>query len=1221
MKRAARFFAATYVVAFMLLTSACARHSALEGAQAKSPASPPARLEAAYGRLPVHFEANRGQLPDEIGFAARTSTGRIDLAPGGFLLSLAAAPVRLSFAGATSAVSPQPLEALPGRVNYYRGSDPKGWYADIPTFARVRYAQVYPGIDVVIYGNQQALEYDFVVAPGADPGKIRVRVEGADSVEPTASGDLTIRRGDRTIVQHAPVAYQLRGDRREAVHARYIVRGGRDVLFEVGAYDRTRPLVIDPVITYAARIGFGEAVAIAVDNAGYAYFTGTNTGAFGNEYPMVNAAFPQRTTGLDEIFVTKLSPDGSSLIYSTYFGGGMRDYVHGIATDGAGNAYITGKTGIGVPTTPGAFQPTVEFKGEDASETFVAKFGPTGALLYSTYLQGRTVDNMADQIRGNVCYQGAGNGIAADSAGNAYVVGFTSTTDFPTTPGAYIPTKPTVGNRCLDYAGGYLTKLSADGSSLVYSTYLDGNGAGLSIIVDGAGNAYVGGISANPSAPPGTVTADLSGGATFSPPPGRGVPGGPASAYLTKFNASGLPTQTTLIGFRPDSISVGPDASIYAAGNSSAGRMNAGGTAWIWLNSLASQVYGIAAAADASAWVVYGRIAQYAADGALVSDTAITGATVRSVDVDSAGNAYVVGNADSTFTTTPGAYSAPPTVGGGCPSGTTCASPDVVVVKLSPGTGGGGGGDTTKPTVAITKPSNGAWTGASINVAATATDNAGLKEIKLWGNGTVFGTIPCSGTTCSGNVWWTTGPLPPAAYEVNAVATDTAGNQTVSATVTIYKDARTPLKPSGATVTGGGGGTTPPQLTAAITSPANGVSVSGDVTVTFGSGNASGTPVYTLKVDNANVIFSGSTSASSVSTPWSTTGYSNGTHTLNLTVTDGAGRTATSAATVMVSNPPPGGGGGDTTKPTVAITKPSSGVWTGASIGLTASATDNVALKEMKLWANGAVFATIPCSGATCSGSVTWTTGPLPPAAYEVNAVATDTAGNQTMSATVTIYKDAKTPLKPSGATATGGGGTPAPLTASITSPANGATVSGNVTVNMTAGGASGTPVFTLKVDNTNVLLSGSTGGSSASTPWSTTGYANGTHTLNLTVTDGAGRTEMSTVTVTVSNPSPGGGGTDATPPSVAITTPSNGAWTGASIGVTASATDNVQVATLTYYGNGTQFAKVTCGTASCTSKQWWTTGALPSGKHTITVVATDAQGNQTTSAPVVINK
>jgi Big-like domain-containing protein len=221
----------------------------------------------------------------------------------------------------------------------------------------------------------------------------------------------------------------------------------------------------------------------------------------------------------------------------------------------------------------------------------------------------------------------------------------------------------------------------------------------------------------------------------------------------------------------------------------------------------------------------------------------------------------------------------------------------------------GGAADTTPPTVSITAPSNGAWTGNSIEVAATASDNVGLTSIKLWGNGSVFGTINCSGTTCSGSVGWLTGPLPPAAYQVHAVATDTAGNRTISSPIVINKDATSPIVPSGAQT-----------------------------------------------------------------------------------------------------------GAADTTPPTVSITSPPNGAWTGNSIEVAATASDNVGLTTIKLWGNGGVFGTISCSGTACSGTVGWLTGPLAPAAYQMQAVATDTAGNRTISAPVTINKDATSPLVPSGA-------------------------------------------------------------------------------------------------------------------------------------------------------------------------------------------------------------
>lgn len=796
-------------LAFM--TAACASPRPLTAQVVGRPSS--GQLAEAYGRLPLHFEENRGQADPSTRFIARAGGGRVLVDANALQLAVDGHVVRLSFAGRLAEPELQALDPLPGRVNYYIGSDARRWRTDIPTFARLRYAEVYPGIDVVVYGNQRQVEYDFVVAPGGDPRAIRVRVDGADAVTLDATGDVAIRRGHRTIVQRAPVVYQEIEGRRQLVTGRYRLAGAYEIGFEIGSYDPSRPLVIDPVVVYSARIGVGTASGIAVDSAGYAYFAGENTGAFDNEYPLVNAAFPRRATGLEEIFVTKLSPDGATLIYSTYIGSTFRDFVNGIATDGAGNAYITGRTHAGYPTTAGAFQPTTVGGSEDGSVSFVTKFGPTGALVYSTFLDGTTFDNPADPIRGGVCYEGEGTSIAADAAGHAYVVGWTSTNNFPTTPDAFIPTKPTTGTRCNTYRAGYLTKLSPDGTSLVYSTYLDGNGAGLSVAIDGAGNAYVGGSAFTPSAPPGTLTATLA------------ASGARTGSYVAKFDPAGLPTQTTVIGARPQSISVGADGSTYIAGGESldfttvnpiqtaptgggfAARLNSAGTAWIWSTYLSGSMTSIAAAPDASAWVVgitnddafptqdplrsktnpiEAVVLRISATGSLLFSSPLGDGAAFGVDVDDAGDAYITGRAGADFIpTTPGAYSAPPSGGF-----------DVFVLRLHSASPAD-----APPTVTITRPSSGTWTGNSIVVGASAIDDVGLVEIQLWGNGAVFATIPCSGTTCSGTFLWITGPLPAAAYEVNAVAMDTAGNETISAKITIVKDATSPVKPSGAAAT------------------------------------------------------------------------------------------------------------------------------------------------------------------------------------------------------------------------------------------------------------------------------------------------------------------------------------------------------------------------------------------------------------------------------------
>jgi hypothetical protein len=1294
-------------------------------------ASSTAQLQRAYGRLPLHFEENRGQMDAQVRFVGRAPGGTVYLTDKDIVLALAGGTLRLEWLGAQT---PQAAaeDVMAGTVNYLVGADPARWRTDIPTFARVRYDGVYPGVNAVFYGNERRLEYDLVVEPGADPSRIAFQVQGADRIDLDGDGNLVMRMGEGTVVQHAPVVYQDGPRGREPVEARYVVRGRNRVSFRIGTYDRNRPLVIDPVVSYATFVGSPsslEGIAITVDMAGNAYVTGQT----GPGFPTTSTISP---TG--EIFVTKLNPAGSAMVYSTIIGGSTSlDEVTAIAVDSAGSAYITGRTLSTDFPVVNAFQP-IKAEPLGSYDGFITKLNAAGnGLVYSTYIGGAA--NHGDQ---------RGWAIAVDSVGHAYVGGTTASPNFPTTPGAFQTTKP-AGSPTTGDDSGWVAKVHPSGTSLVYSTFLGGTGhtsvEGLAI--DASGNVYVGGATSSNDFPTTAGAIKPSPGGTAYQLDGfvaKLNPTGSALVYSTRIGGSGgeyvfaiavKNGEAYVTGYTDSTNFPTVNAfqpSLKGLQDAFVARLNATGTGFIYSTYLGGSATttlnndaGLGIAVDrAGSAVVVGRtnssdfpvvnpvntgatgaltgfMTQLSPAGALGTGqfSIRVGGLVNGVAIDSSDAIYATGVTNNQFVTTPGAVEP------------TSSSSAAFVLKLTNAASPpppSGGGDTTKPTVSITSPSGNVWTGNSINIAASATDNVGLANIKLWGNGAVFATLSCSGTTCSGNTWWITGSLPPAAYEVNAVATDTAGNQTISAKVTIFKDATSPVKASGATVSGGGG-TTPPPLTAAITSPAGGATVNGTVTVNMSASNVQGSSTFVLKLDNSATIFSQTVAGSTATTSWNTAGVPNGIHSLNLTVTDGAGRTASTAISVVVgpplaaaitspangttvsgavtvnmtatnavgsrtfnlkldngvtifqqttpastatmtwntagvangvhslnltlndgggrtasaavsvtvSNTTGGGGGGDTTKPTVSITSPSGNVWTGNSINIAASATDNVALANIKLWGNGAVFATLPCSGATCSGNATWVTGSLPAAAYEVNAVATDMAGNQTISAKVTIFKDATSPVKPSGAT--GGGTTPPPLTATITTPANGATVSGNVTVSMTAGGASGTPLFELKVDNTNVLFSGAPGGTTVSTPWSTTAYANGTHTLNLKITDGA-RTATATVTVTVNNAT-GGGGTDTTPPTAAITSPPNGAWTGNSIDVTASATDNVLLSTLKFYGNGVQFGQLTCGTKTCGGTQWWVTGSLPSGKHTITVVATDTAGNQTTSAPVVINK
>jgi hypothetical protein len=362
------------------------------------------------------------------------------------------------------------LEELPGKVNYFRGKDPVQWRTRIATFAKVKYEAVYPGIDQVFYGQQGQLEYDFVVAPGADPGSIKLRFEGTHDLEMDAEGNLVISVPGGQVRQRKPTIYQVVEGVRREISGGYCLEvdcprgtGLRTwtVGFQIGAYDPTWALIIDPVLVYSTYLGGindEDSYDIAVDATGSPYITGATPSP---NFAVGGTPWALGPNGGTDAFVAKLSPDGAGLVYLTYLGGTSSDVAYGIAVNSSGHAFVGGSTrSDDFPVTSEAFQKMLN-GGLNAvnSDAFVTKLSSDGAsLIYSTYLGGQNTED--------------GLGIALDGNGRAYLVGSTDSTDFPHTLNAYQPMlNGGLNNVSLD---AFVTKLTPDGASLVYSTYLGG---------------------------------------------------------------------------------------------------------------------------------------------------------------------------------------------------------------------------------------------------------------------------------------------------------------------------------------------------------------------------------------------------------------------------------------------------------------------------------------------------------------------------------------------------------------------------------------------------------------------------------------------------------------------------------------------------------------------------------------------------------------------------
>ena len=394
--------------------------------------------------MPISFEVNRGQTDGSVKFLARGRGYNLFLTATEAVLSLrkesprakganhlagkmrgqessllSHAPsqtstVRMKLVGANAGAEVTGQEQLPGKINYFKGRDASKWQTAIANYAKVKYQGVYRGVDLVYYGNQRELEYDFVVAPGADAGVIKLDFKGARKVHIAENGDLVLRTGAGDLHQRKPVAYQETDGARLAVDARYVITGGQ-VGFQISDYDASKPLIIDPIISYSTYLGgsgnYEVGFGVAVDAAGNAYVVGTTASA---DYPVTPGAFQSTIGGNNsegDAFVTKLNATGTALVYSTYLGGSARDFAWDIAVDADGNAYVTGDTSSSdFPTTSGAFQ-AAHAAGTEV-DGFVVKLDSAGSgLAYSTYLGGSGNEDS--------------RAIAVNSLGEAYVTGET----------------------------------------------------------------------------------------------------------------------------------------------------------------------------------------------------------------------------------------------------------------------------------------------------------------------------------------------------------------------------------------------------------------------------------------------------------------------------------------------------------------------------------------------------------------------------------------------------------------------------------------------------------------------------------------------------------------------------------------------------------------------------------------------------------------------------
>lgn len=505
-----------------------------------------AKLQSDYARLPMAFEPVQGPNAQAAltargaGYSVRVRGVEAALhvgQPGG-----KNATVSMKLVGANANSRPEPVDLLPGKSNYLLGNDPKKWRTNVPQYRAVRYRNVYPGVNILYYGNQNRLEYDLETAPGADLSRIEVELSGADRISTGENGDLKLATAAGELRLHKPVVYQNRGAERKQIASAYRMAGRNRLRFELEAHDAKLPLVIDPVISFSAVLGgsgaelLGARHNLALDPAGNVYVCGYTTSA---DLPTVNPVQSTRSTDYAyDVMIAKLSADGSTLIYSTYLGGNATDVPGGLAVDSAGSAVVTGYTYSSDFPLSNPAQSIIS-GGEDV---FVSRLNPAGnGFIFSTFLGGGS-------------YEFPDGGVSIDVAtGGVLVAGRTDSTNFPTTAGAFQTTK--------NYGESVFVTLFTPNGSRSYSTLIGGSGSGYvsDITSDASGSAYITGYIPSGDFPvtPGAFQTTMP-----ASPAGyvaKLLPGGGGLAFSTYLGSSQNPTY-------PYAVAVDAAHNVYVAG-------------------------------------------------------------------------------------------------------------------------------------------------------------------------------------------------------------------------------------------------------------------------------------------------------------------------------------------------------------------------------------------------------------------------------------------------------------------------------------------------------------------------------------------------------------------------------------------------------------------------------------------------------------------------------